>query len=333
MKLSRFLLYKLNHNIITKNIYSIFKNKYSNKLKPIKIIQFELSSKCNLKCSFCSQQFKQNQGTFMTLEKAEKYIEKLPKSIKQVNLHFSGESFYNKEIPEIVKLFSERGIFTSVSSNGTIDANLYIKALNNGLNKLIFAIDGAKPETHEKYRIGSSLQKTLKTLEKVIKNKPETSLVGVQFLVTKYSENEIEAMKTILIKMKADFLNLKTISLDIAGNEKVNADIKKSMEILPKNDKYSRYRIRNEKPEMKYPIVVCPYIYEPTIGADGEVALCCIDIDNQVKIGNLNNYNSFEELWDTEKYKKIRQAVLHKELTLCKKCNYSPIGLQAVKVS
>ena len=84
----------------------------------------------------------------------------------------------------------------------------------------------------------------MRTLEEVIKNKPKGSKVGVQFLVTKYNENEINEMKSILKKINVDFFNLKSLSLDIASTEK--ADIKKiedAKTFLPLNKKYSRYKI------------------------------------------------------------------------------------------
>ena len=46
----------------------------------------------------------------------------------------------------------------------------------------------------------------MKTLEAVIVNKPLSSRVGVQFLVTRDSENEIDIMKRKLNSMGADFL-------------------------------------------------------------------------------------------------------------------------------
>jgi radical SAM protein with 4Fe4S-binding SPASM domain len=270
----------------------------------------------------------------LSYEKAVEYYNKLPKSVERMHLHFSGESFLNPEIPEITKFLSRQGLYLSVSTNGTLPAERYLQTLENGLDQLIFAIDGAKAETHEKYRIGSDFEKIMKILSTVAREKPEGSEVGVQFLVTRFNENEIEQMKDKLSQIGVDFFNLKTLSLDIAADEKLEGEkLENAKEFLPRNGKYSRYHYKRSGLKVKYPIIICPFVYQPVIGADGEVSLCCIDLEKQAKIGNLNEYDSFEDLWNTQDYRSVRKKVLKKGLPVCQRCNYCLIGLQPIRLN
>jgi len=329
-ELARYFVYKSKQNQIVKNFYRLFPDKYADNFHYIRSAFLELSSNCNLKCPFCTNRFRTS-GNHMTYEKAIEYFNKLPRTIKNLQLHFSGESFLNTDISRITQFLSEKGLFLSVSTNGTLPAQKYIATLKNGLDQLIFAVDGATPETHEKYRVGSHFDKIIETLEDVIKHRPARSRVGVQYLVTRYNEAEVGKMRVLLKRLGADFFNLKTLSLDIAASEKLDEKkLENANNFLPKNQKYSRYRFRRGELKLKYPIIICPFVYQPVVCADGEVCLCCIDLERKTSIGNLDDFRSFEDLWNTDSYRSIRKQVINKDLSICQRCNYCFSGLKSV---
>jgi len=324
---NKYLQYKLRQNVLTKLFFMAFPDRYVDRYRPIKTMYLELSSRCNLKCTFCFQQYNPNNTCNMPENYALSYLEKLPASVTNLILHFSGESFLNPDISAVLKLIAGKNLYTHLCTNGTLPGTRYIDALNAGLNHLIFALDGTSQESHGQHRIGSDFNKILGTLKEVIVNKPQGASVGVQCVVTKYNETEIGTLKRMMREINADFLYLKTLSLDIASSEKLNSlRCENASSYLPDNDEFSRYKRVGKSLKLKMPIVVCPYVYEPVICADGEVALCCIDIERKVKIGNINDYSSFTELWNAKHYREIRKQVLHKKLTLCQRCNMTMMG-------
>lgn len=327
-------LYYLKQNRLVAWFFQAFPNLYQS-LKPVTSIQLELSSKCNLKCPFCIQSKVDNYGEHMPYEAAAEYIKKLPVTVKTIHLHFSGESFANPDIEAIVNHASQNTkAWLTVSTNGTFPASRYLDAIQSGLNEIIFAIDGASPETHEKYRIGSSLGKIKETLRAVVAFKKMHNLsvrVGVQFLVTGFNEDELEAMKVFCKSAGVDFLRLKTLSLDITGNGSTDAALlQNAKDYLPKNPAFSRYEIAGNRIRLKHPIVICPFVFNPVIGSNGDVHLCCIDIGKNISVGNLRDYSSFDALWKSKKYISLRKAVLKKELDICKNCNYCLTGGEEV---
>lgn len=309
--------------------YNFFVSKYIDGYRQIDSVIMELSSKCNLKCKLCTHQFKTDRLYDMSYEKAVEYYNKLPQGIKTIYLHFSGEPFINSEIARITSFLSNRGIYTVVSTNGTMPLERYLDTVNSGLSCLIFAIDGATNATHSKYRQGSNFDNIFDNLKRTIEKRKSNTKIGVQFLVTKDNEDEIPPLKEKLEKINVDFFNLKTISFNIASNENLELKKHEEMELLsPRNPEYSRYYYHSHK--LKYPIIVCSSIYEPVICASGDIGLCCIDIDNQVGIGNLNDSKTFLELWQSGHYREIRKKVLNKNLSVCQRCNYSQIGLERI---
>ncbi|WP_308585859.1 radical SAM protein [uncultured Desulfovibrio sp.] len=323
----KYISYKKKHNFFKTLQYRSI-SQHERSIYHVNSVMFETSSKCNLKCSFCSQQYKENCGTFMELEQAKQYIAKLPTHLKYMQMHCSGEPFLNPDFPNIVALLAKRKIFTSVSSNGTMPFSRYIAALKAGLSELIFAIDGFTPETHEKYRVGSKLGNIAETLFRILKERPDGCRVGVQYLVTRHNEHEVHDMALFLRKIGADFFNLKTISFDIAVNSRVaQSSFESHKTWLPQNQHFSRYKVCSDRLKLKWPIVSCPYVFQPVIRANGTLGLCCIDLDCQVDIGCLDNYESFESLWNQEAYREIRDKALAGKLSICRNCNFSQMPL------
>ena len=97
--LNKKINYKKLHNKKLLKYYLNNPDKYLEDFNEIRAIQFELSSRCNLRCSFCSHQFKKNTGADMPYVKALEYLDKLPGSINFIHLHFSGEAFAEGFVP------------------------------------------------------------------------------------------------------------------------------------------------------------------------------------------------------------------------------------------
>lgn len=86
--------------------------------------------------------------------------------------------------------------------------------------------------------MNGELQKVLEALELLSKlSKDKRPYVELQFLVFSHNENQIPELKSLKSKYKIDKISLKTAQ--IYDESEIN--------ILPKNKKYSRYKIVNGK--------------------------------------------------------------------------------------
>lgn len=89
------------------------------------------------------------------------------------------------------------------------------------------------------------------------------------------------------------------------------------------------YDMRDKKKPLFYynnrPPCIAPFLY-PTVHTNGNVTVCCRDNSFELLLGNLNE-QLFEEIWNGDRAKKLREAHLNSDLTeypLCFFCeNYT----------
>jgi GTP 3',8-cyclase len=73
---------------------------------------------------------------------------------------------------------------------------------------------------------------------------------------------------------------------------------------------------------------LCYVIYNCVVRSDGNVVLCCNDGLKENIMGNVT-INTVQEIWESSKYKEIRNQVFRGKFTLpiCKKCGYQTRAL------
>lgn len=291
-------------------------------MNPIKHLMIEPTNICNLKCLFCTQSISKRQKGMMTLDNFIKIAELLPSSIKEVQLHFAGESVLNKDLPEMIKIIKCKGIKTILSSNGTLPFENYEKIIDAGLDQLIISFDGATKEIYEQYRKGGNFEIVLDNLSKMAKLPERKTELIIQFIVMKNNEKQIEEMKKLANNLGVDTLWLKSASLNIGSSEVLEKNIiNNAKKFLPENQRYSRYVLKEDKLIYKDRPLSCPWIFRTVILWNGDVAVCCTDLEGEVIVGNIFKEGSFDKIWRSKKYDKIRKLILKRELKICKNCN------------
>mgnify|MGYP001570541170 CR=1 FL=1 len=291
-------------------------------INPIKHLMIEPTNICNLRCLFCTQSISKRQKGMMSLDHFRKIAEILPLSIREVQLHFAGESVLNKDLPEMIKILKSRGIKTILSSNGTLPFEDYENIINAGLDQLIISFDGATKEIYEQYRKGGNFEIVLDNLDKIAKLSERKTELIIQFIVMKNNESQIEEMKKLAKSLGVDTLWLKSASLNIGSSEVLEKKIiDNAKKFLPQNQKYSRYILKEDKLIYKDRPLSCPWIFRTVILWNGDVVVCCTDLEGEVIVGNVLKEGSFDKIWRSEKYDKIRKLILSRKLKICKNCN------------
>jgi len=311
---------KLSKSNVVKAVFSVLPD-WLLRARPLRQAIIEPTNICNLSCLFCTNRFSQKPKGVMTKEQFQRLMDLLPKTIKKVTLHFSGESFVNPDVPEMVKILKERGIKVQMSTNGTMSFDVYRRAVENGLDLMLVAVDGPNKEVHERYRINSNFGQITETIKKLCSLPNRKTKIVIQYLVMRHNEELIPEMKRLAEDLGADELWLKTTSFNIASNQRMEEDaLRSAREFLPQNPKYCRYRIEggqllnNDKPK------VCNWIWQTVILWNGDLAICCADLENQVKIGNVFQ-EEFAKLWKSKRYAEVRKAMIRQSLPPCRNCN------------
>lgn len=111
---------------------------------------FEVTHKCNAKCSFCyivTNSISETPPAY--LEKAEKVLQKLAENGVFRVTFFGGEPLLIKSLPYLIKLASMHGMLTTLVTNGLLIDDEFCEEVDGYLDMIAISIHGLG-ETHDK---------------------------------------------------------------------------------------------------------------------------------------------------------------------------------------
>ena len=283
----------------------------------------EPTTSCNLRCPECPSGLRQFTRPIGMLEPAffKKTIDEVYQELIYLTFYFQGEPYLNPNFLDMVRYASDKGIYTSTSTNAHyLNKEQAKKTVESKLDRLIISIDGATQETYEQYRIGGTLQKVIEGTKNIIEAKQElksnTPHIVFQFLVVKPNEHQLEDVKKLASDLGVDEVVFKTAQV---------YDFEKGNPLIPDNIKYSRYKKNADGTfSIKNKLLnQCWRMWSSCVVTwDGVVVPCCFDKDAKHQLGDLKK-QSFKELWKSNKYQGFRQSILksRQEIDICKNCS------------
>jgi radical SAM protein with 4Fe4S-binding SPASM domain len=325
MKFIRYFTIKKILNFLLSYLSFIFSNKKNADLSTFLpfFISVEVSNTCNLHCPECpvgTNKYKDKIAKQFDYEMYKDLINEIKTTLIHVILYFQGEPFLNKQLPDFIKYAHDLEIFTSTSTNGQlINRAIAREIVSAGLDKIIVSIDGTTQETYEKYRVGGSLDKAIKSIEYINFWKSElksfTPLVEIQFLVLKTNEHQMNDMRRLAKTLHVNQLKFKSAQI---------YDFENGNDLIPETKKYSRYRkLITGKFEIKGKRTNhCKRLWSgAVVNASGEVLPCCYDKGSEFSFGNINEH-SFSEAWHNKKASGFRASILQnrKQHEICRNC-------------
>ncbi|MBI4712404.1 MAG: radical SAM protein [Planctomycetes bacterium] len=323
-KLKEFLLYYKQTGLILvikrllKRFYSFINSRYP------AVIFIEPTSRCNLKCPICwVQQTKiQRKKDLMSLDEFKKIINDIKGFCGGIILGFTGEPMLNKEIYSMIKYAVQNGLITSMITNATLlGQGGVIDLLDSELHDLFLSIDGATKETYEHLRQGAKFDNVVNDVRNLMQIKKKRGQyyprVHMQMVVTKTNVHEISSYKQLAERLGVDRAYVKTLHIEQRGDEKyVNTILN---EYFIEGD-HARYQLdKTGKLELKTEFHFCPKWENPVITCDGQIVLCCFDIEGQYSFGNIFQ-EDFKMIWNKQKNKVIRQQAKKRSLSICQNC-------------
>ena len=286
-------------------------------------ISFEPTTSCNLRCPECPSGLRAFTRPTGMLQKDffRDTIDQLYRDLLYLVFYFQGEPYLNPSFLDMVKYASSKKIYTATSTNAhyLTDDNAK-RTIESGLDRLIISIDGTTQDTYQQYRVGGRLDKVIAGAKNIVKWKKElnskTPFVIFQFLVVKHNEHQVEEVKKLAKEIGVDDVWFKTAQVYDYQTD--------PNQLIPTNDKYSRYRKTADGYEFKGNLQNhCWRLWhDPVITWDGLVAPCCFDKDAQHRLGDLKT-KSFKEIWKNGEYTKFRTQILQsrKQIDICANCS------------
>ena len=342
-KIKLFLHLVRERQITTKRIFNVARNwfAYARKYPAPKgypfFLMIEPTNICNLECPLCplgSGILKRKKG-IMPFEKFKKIIDEMGDFLLNVSLYDFGEPFINKDVYKMINYAKNKRIFVRISTNGHFfnKEEDRKKLVKSQIDNLIVSLDGASQETFIKYRKKGNFNEVANNLKKIVQLKKQYKsrlpYIELQFIVMRQNEHEIGKMERLAKEVGVDKLTLKSVLLDevdhLSNEEKAR--------YLPTNPKYNRYEDK-QKIDKKEKINIrhCSRVWlSSVILWDGSVVPCCYDFDGNHIFGNVFK-ESFQNIWNNEKYKSFRKQIL-KDKTVFKICKSCPGNLFNITIN
>lgn len=308
----RFVKYRENYLKYLKEQKTDFISNY-----PIMVIM-ELVNRCNLECSMCPQEYRND---INLIRFNDDVLDKIFKEFKENQLEsisFSvSEPLLFKNFFEVIKRCHDANIMDIfLFTNGTLlnDTNAK-KILESGITRLFISLDAATEDAYDQIRIpvGKSQlkKKRLGILEKKIKNfihlrdnvfKQQLPIVRTSFVKMKTNENEVD-----------EFIRKWTGTVDsVEIQDEFPLSTYEKVKWLISSDQPIKYELEEYNCNEPWGQI--------TIYSDGDVAPCCNLLGKKTTIGNIKK-NSLKEIWSGHKAKELRDGFINnKPNKICKVC-------------
>ncbi len=267
-------------------------------------LTIESTAKCNLSCPMCLRQRIYFPPRNMEFALFRKIIDEGKDSLEFAVPYGVGEPLLNPEIFDMIAYCTKRGIPTGISTNATVLSEDYSRRLiEAGLDYITFAFEGTKREIFETYRKGADFDKVRNNILGFLRVKKALGakiFCIVQMVALK--ENRKEG-KELIRMWKLEGINDVRIKKDEIHNEG---------SAIP-GDNATR-------PPMRYP---CYQLWRGPmyIHYDGTTYPCCYTYPEQ-SVGNIKR-STLEEIWNSEKIIKMREAHARgnlQEYASCQNC-------------
>lgn len=278
--------------------------------KPISA-SIEPANYCNLSCPHCptGRKLIEKAAKRLSVEDFITYIDALLPELMYLNLYFQGEPLLNKDLPEMVKYASDKGVFTCVSTNGNALTEELVKRLSkSGIGRLIICLDGATAESYSRYRVGGDFNKVINAISLAVRyNLP----IEVQCLLLSTTEKEICQIKSLCKSLGVKRLVFKKAQFY-------------DDYLVPEKDENLRYRRDSSGrliPKAKLKNRCWRLFSTIVIDVDGNVPACCFDKSGKYSFGNLRTSN-LKDVWLGTKANNFRQVILknRKSIDICNNC-------------
>jgi len=325
-------------------------------------IFFELTNKCNFHCTFCPSDSQKRSLGSMDLELVKQlYEENADKKIaNEVNLHLMGEPTLHPELIEILKFGASKNVKTDLVTNiSTLVAKNVPKILDALYGTLTASHMTPTEETyHFRGKVGLSWDRYINNLRMLVreymkrlaKGNATKNNITIRVMVTQDTASNVSIIGTsneagAILKEWNDFVAEVEQELEMAPFERKdhNAD-----DLVRGNNHattsyllqqgitltfWRAFTFANTRVSNDFDLKTTrqtSYCSHPftDVGVlwNGDVTLCCLDHDGELKVGNVRN-SSMETLIQSDAAQKLRASMLgdYPLPSVCQTCQERPV--------
>ncbi|MBP1990028.1 radical SAM/SPASM domain-containing protein [Paenibacillus eucommiae] len=286
-------------------------------MKKFKKFYIEITSVCNLACTFCPQT--KRQSNFIKIDDFTKILDEIKPHTDYIYYHVKGEPLLHPKIDQLLDLSHERGFKVNITTNGTlIDKAKHKILMKPALRQVNFSLHSFDGHEGSKDKAGY-LASILTFVREAVAN----SNVIISFRLwnlTKDNETNLEKNKNRqLLEIIENEFNLdykieekfvRGSGLKIANNVYLNQDHEFEWPDLKAEEDEGKgfcHALRNQA----------------AILVDGTVVPCCLDGEGVINLGNVHQ-SRFSDIVESERANNLFDGFSRREAVeeLCRKCGY-----------
>ena len=325
-------------------------------------IFFELTNKCNFHCTFCPSDSQKRSLGSMDLELVKKlYDENADKKIaNEVNLHLMGEPTLHPSLIEILKYGASKNVKTDLVTNiSTLVAKNVPKILDSLYGTLTASHMTPTKETyHFRGKVGLSWDRYISNLrllvreymKRLAKGNATKNNITIRVMVTQNTASNVSVIETsneasAILKEWNDFVAEVEQELgmtpfkrkDHNADDLVRGNNQSSTSYFLQHGikltfwrafTFANTRVSDDfdlKPTRKTSYCSHPFT-DVGVLWNGDVTLCCLDHDGELKVGNIRN-SSMEAVIQSDAAQKLRASMLgdYPLPSICQTCQERPV--------
>lgn len=196
---------------------------------PPRLIFWETTAGCNLRCIHCRRVTVANQLTPQDLstEEAFRLIDQIAAVGKPVFVLSGGEPLFRPDIFDIARYATDAGLPVALATNGTlVDDDVAARIQASGVKRVSISFDGADAATHDAFR---GLQGSFEAAIRGFKALRKVGLpVQINTTVARHNEAQLEDMRKMAKELGAVGLHLFLLvpvgcGVEIAEEQMINA--------------------------------------------------------------------------------------------------------------
>ncbi|MCU6794018.1 SPASM domain-containing protein [Paenibacillus sp. WQ 127069] len=286
-------------------------------MKKFKKTYIEITSVCNLACTFCPQT--KRQSNFIKIDAFTKILDEIKPHTDYIYFHVKGEPLLHPRIDELLDLSHERGFKVNITTNGTLITKNKHKILPKPalrqMNFSLHSFDGHEGSTNKE----AYIMNILDFVKEAVATTPLLVSLRLWNLDTDNTTNLERSRNREILEMIE-----KAFELDFKIEEKFvrGSGLKIAKQIyLNQDHEFQWPDLKEDEDEGKG---FCHALRnQAAILVDGTVVPCCLDGEGVINLGNINQ-TPFSEIVEGERANNLYNGFSRREVVeeLCRKCGY-----------
>lgn len=273
------------------------------------VLSIEPTNHCNLKCVYCPRQRARKGVGTMDWGLYTRLIDEVADFKPLIMLHFhkDGESLLHPRFFDMTRYARQKRVAKTIHLNTNAlcwTDKVIDDILDSGLDDITVSLDAARPATYRKHKGADCLSKVEEQVRDFFARREQRGLQKpfVRVKLMEFDEIRPDEIEEFFAKWQ-----------DVADMVQITG-------IHSWSGAIDGVKITDETSGVRYPCAIM--WYSLVVNWNGEVTVCSVDWDTEIKVGDAKK-QTLHEIWNSAEIKRVRRAHIqgnYGQYPVCKDC-------------